>query len=64
MNCHIKQSTPSRHSGTPQRDRVGREVRGGLTIGGTHIYLWLIHADILQKLSQYCKVMILLSGNV
>ena len=26
---------------------------------GTHIYLWLIHIDIWQKLSQYCKVIIL-----
>ena len=25
----------------------------------THIYLWLIQADVWQKLSQYCKVIIL-----
>ena len=30
---------------------VGRE--------GTHVYLWLIHADIWQKPTQYCKAMIL-----
>ena len=26
---------------------------------GTHVYLWLIHVDVWQKLSQYCKVIIL-----
>ena len=33
----------------------GREVQDG----GTHIYLWLIHVDVWQKLSQYYKVIIL-----
>ena len=23
---------------------------------GTHVYLWLIHADVWQKSSQYCKL--------
>ena len=32
---------------------------GGSGGGGTHVYLWLIHVDIWQKLSQYCKVIIL-----
>ena len=26
---------------------------------GTHVYLWLIHTDALQKPSQYCKTIIL-----
>ena len=26
---------------------------------GTYVYLWLIHVDIWQKPSQYCKVIIL-----
>ena len=26
---------------------------------GTHIYPWLIHADIWQKPTQYCKAIIL-----
>ena len=29
-------------------------------MGGTHVYLWLIHVDIWQKSSQYCKVIIFL----
>ena len=28
----------------------------GVQDGGTHIYLWLIHANEWQKPSQYCKV--------
>ena len=24
--------------------------------GGTHVYLWLIHVNVWQKLPQYCKV--------
>ena len=27
--------------------------------GGTYAYLWLIHADIWQKPTQYCKAIIL-----
>ena len=26
---------------------------------GTHVYLWLIHVDIWQKISQHCKIIIL-----
>ena len=26
---------------------------------GTHIYLWLIHAAVWQKPTQYCKAIIL-----
>ena len=31
----------------------------GVQDGGTHVHLWLIHVDIWQKPSQYCKVIIL-----
>ena len=30
----------------------GREVQSG----GTHVHPWLIHANVWQKPSQYCKV--------
>ena len=26
---------------------------------GTYVYLWLIHADVWQKPTQYCKAVIL-----
>jgi len=38
-----------------RRDRVRREVGRGFRIEGTHAYLWLIHVDLWQKPSQYCK---------
>ena len=33
----------------------GREVPEG----GTYVHLWLIHADVWQKPTQYCKTIIL-----
>ena len=41
------------------RDKVGREVAEEFRMERTHIYLRPIHTDICQKLSQYCKVIIL-----
>ena len=35
----------------------GQGEGGGSGLGGTHV--WLIHVDVLPKLSQYCKVIIL-----
>ena len=32
---------------------------GGSTGLGKYISLWLIHVDVWQKLTQYCKVIIL-----
>ena len=31
---------------TTQRGRVGREVGQGFRMGGTHVYLLLIHVDV------------------
>jgi len=33
----------------------GREVNGE----GTYVYLWLIHVDVWQKPTNYCKAIIL-----
>ena len=38
---------------------MGREVRGGFKREGTRVYLWLTHADVWQKPTQYCKGIIL-----
>ena len=35
------------------------ELGGRLKMGGTYVYLWLIHVDIWQKPTQYCKAIIL-----
>jgi len=38
---------------------MGREVRGRFKREGTHVYLWLIHADAWQKPTQCCRTIIL-----
>ena len=38
---------------------MGRVEKGRIKREETYIYLWLIHVNVWQKLSQYCKVMIL-----
>ena len=38
---------------------MGREMTGQFKREGTYVYLWLIHVNVWQKLSQYCKVIIL-----
>ena len=35
-------------------ERSGRWVQDG----GTHVPLWVVHVDVWQKQSQYCKVII------
>ena len=37
---------------------AGRGVRE-VHEGGTRVYLWLIHVDVQQKLTQHCKATIL-----
>ena len=39
-------------------DGVGGS-RGRFKRKGTSVYLWLIHADVWQKPTQYCKAIIL-----
>ena len=38
---------------------MGREVGKRFKKEGRYVYLWLIHADILQKPSKFCKLIIL-----
>ena len=38
---------------------MGREMGRRFKGEGTYIYLWLIHVDIWQKPSQFCKAIIL-----
>ena len=35
-----------------------KRVEGRLKKEGTYVYLWLIHVDVWQKLSQHCKAII------
>ena len=38
---------------------MGKEVGEGFKEPETYVYLWLIHVDVWQKPSQYCKVIII-----
>ena len=38
---------------------MGWEVGRRFTREGTHVYLWLIHADVWRKPTKYCKAIIL-----
>ena len=38
---------------------MGWEVGGRFKREGTYVYLWLVHGDVWQKPSQYCKAIIL-----
>ena len=40
-------------------DGMGWEVGGRLKKEGTYVYLWLIHADVWQRPTQYYKAIIL-----
>ena len=37
----------------------GREMGGRFKMEGTYVYLWLIHVDVWQKSTQFCKAIIL-----
>ena len=54
----MKQGTQSWCSLTTRTDGVGREEVRGFSGEGTHVCLWVIHVDLWQKPSQYCKVII------
>ena len=38
---------------------MGKEVGGRFKREGIYVYLWLIHVDVCQKPTQYCKAIIL-----
>ena len=44
---------------TIQRGVMGREVGWRFKREGTYVYLWLIHVDVWQKPTRFCKAIIL-----
>ena len=38
---------------------MGREMGRRFKREGTYVYLWLIHVDIWQKITKFCKAIIL-----
>lgn len=53
----MTQGTQIRVQLTTWRDGMGREGRE-VQEEGTHVYLWLIHNDIWQRPTQFCKAFI------
>ena len=49
---------PNRGSVIIQRGRMGREMERGSREGDI-VYLWLIHVDVWQKPTNFCKAIIL-----
>ena len=44
---------------TTQKAGMGRKAGGMFKREGTNVYLWLIHVDVWQKPTQFCKAIIL-----
>ena len=38
---------------------MGKELGGRFKREGTYVYLWLIHVDVWQKPTKFCKAVIL-----
>ena len=38
---------------------MGREMGGMFKREGTNVYLWLVHVDVWQKTTKFCKAIIL-----
>ena len=57
--CRVTQWAQAWYSVTTSKGGMGWEVGGRFTTEGTYVYLWLSHADIWQKLTQYCKAVVL-----
>ena len=38
---------------------MGREMGGSFKREETHVYLWLIHVEVWQKTTKFCKAIIL-----
>ena len=53
------QGAQTQSSVTTQRGGMGWEVGGSFKKEGTYVHLWLIHTDVWQKSTQYCKAIIL-----
>ena len=54
MLYDIGSSNPLLSDNLKGQDRV----RGRFKSEGTYVYLWLIHADVWQKPTQHCKILI------
>ena len=47
----------------PMRGGMRREMGGRFKMEGIYVYLWLIHVEVWQKTTKFCKTIILLLKN-
>ena len=50
---------PNRGFVSTQRGRIGREMGRRHKREGIYVYLWLIHVEVRQKTTKFCKAIIL-----
>ena len=58
-NLPYDSGNSNRASVKTSRGGMGRKVGGRFKREGTYVYLWLIHVDVWQKPTQFCKAIIL-----
>ena len=56
--CCVTRGAQTQCSVTTERGRMRREVGGKFKREGTYVYLRLIHLDVWQKSTQYCKAIV------
>ena len=49
----------NRGSVSTKRGGMGREMGGRFKRAGMYVYLWLIHVEVQQKTTKFCKAIIL-----
>ena len=49
----------NRGSVSTERGGMGREIGGRFKREGIYVYIWLIHAEVWQKTTKFCKAIIL-----
>ena len=49
----------NRGSVSTKRDGMARKMGGSFKREGIYVYLWLIHVEVSQKTTQFCKAIIL-----
>ena len=49
----------NRGSVSTKRGGMGREMGGRFKREGMYVYLWLIHVEVQQKTTKFCKAIIL-----
>ena len=57
--CLIHYSLPNPGKATASRRGVGREMEGSFKRERIYVYLWLIHVEVWQKTTEFCKATIL-----